>query len=229
MTSTPDLEAMTKSTLVMMAGLPGTGKSVLALEVGEVLGWPIIDKDTMKTTLLEAGIEERVAAGLAYELTLALAEDLLVRQRVSVIVDTPLTFHRTLTRAESMTKSAGARLKVVFCQCSDELRDQRMQHRPPRASQPASLQSIGGNPVVQFDYLPVDTLVLDTSAPIENLVRTAVDYLRPLPQPMTPEERAEANRMLAGIRQAFGELLVPELRGVAEAARRSNLMSRPGP
>lgn len=39
-------------TLVMFAGLPGTGKSTLALALGKSLGWPVIDKDILNAVLL---------------------------------------------------------------------------------------------------------------------------------------------------------------------------------
>lgn len=40
-------------TLVVMAGLSGAGKSTLALALGRALGWPVLDKDSIKAPLLE--------------------------------------------------------------------------------------------------------------------------------------------------------------------------------
>ncbi len=48
-------------TLVLMAGLAGTGKTSLALALGNRLGWPVIDKDTGKSGLLELGVSEELA------------------------------------------------------------------------------------------------------------------------------------------------------------------------
>ena len=45
---------MSSPILVLMAGLPGGSKTMLALALGKELGWPVLDKDTVKTTLLEA-------------------------------------------------------------------------------------------------------------------------------------------------------------------------------
>ncbi|MBI4312152.1 MAG: AAA family ATPase [Chloroflexi bacterium] len=216
-------------TLVMMAGLPGSGKSALALEIGRVLGWPVIDKDTFKAALLESGLAENIAAELAYELTFAIAQDIFNDQRRSLVLDTPLTHPRTLTKANHLVQSAGGFLKVILCRCPDELRDWRMQHRARRASQPTSILSPGGNPNVKYDYLPSHTLELDTSEPLESLVPRAVHYITlnalhgvPVDANITPEQKAELEKVIAGVRQALQELLVPELRAISETVRRSN-------
>ena len=48
-------------TLVLMAGMPGSGKSSPALALGRLLNWPVVDKDTLKSTLLRARIPDDVS------------------------------------------------------------------------------------------------------------------------------------------------------------------------
>src|SRR5579884_3196748 len=59
-------------TLVLMAGAPGAGKTTLALAVGRALGWPVVDKDTLKSVLLTAAIANEVAGATSYRLLYAL-------------------------------------------------------------------------------------------------------------------------------------------------------------
>jgi len=40
--------SVSRLTLVLMAGLPGAGKTTLAYALGRELGWQVIDKDTYK-------------------------------------------------------------------------------------------------------------------------------------------------------------------------------------
>jgi hypothetical protein len=94
---------------------PRFRESTLALAVSRVLHWPVLDKDTLKSPLLLAGISEEVAAGTAYELLFALAREILVEQHISVILDSPARFPIILERATELAQAAGARLKLVRC------------------------------------------------------------------------------------------------------------------
>ena len=168
----------TDAILLMMAGLPGTGRSTLTLEVGKVLDWPVIDKDVFKSTLLEGGLPEATAGPLAYELAFKLSKDLMVHQRHSVILDTPLMHKVTLEHAQEVTGSINATLLVVFCHCDAGLRDLRMNRRSGQVSQPKGLNDPGGNPDVSFSHLPDDALRVDTSQPVDTLVKQVLTHLQ---------------------------------------------------
>ncbi len=47
-----------RPTLVLMAGPPGAGKTTLALAVSRALGWPVVDKDTLKGSTENRGLGE---------------------------------------------------------------------------------------------------------------------------------------------------------------------------
>jgi signal recognition particle GTPase len=53
-------------TLLLMAGLPGAGKTTLALALGRILHWPVVDKDTLKSTLLLADIPEQMVQSVKH-------------------------------------------------------------------------------------------------------------------------------------------------------------------
>jgi predicted kinase len=99
------MDGSEQRTLVLMAGLPGAGKTTLALALGRALGWPVVDKDTLKSPLLKLGIANEVAGPASYTLLLALARDLLVHQRLSVILDSPAAYPRVVAgRARSLVR-----------------------------------------------------------------------------------------------------------------------------
>ncbi len=62
-------------TLILCAGLPGTGKSTLAEGLGRALGCPVFAKDWLEAALWRSGVGREQGSGWAgYELLTALAE-----------------------------------------------------------------------------------------------------------------------------------------------------------
>src|SRR5690242_11668511 len=106
-----------KPTLVLMAGLPGAGKTTIAAGLGDILLWTVLDKDWLKLSLLrlQLGMPEEEVGRIAYELLFVQAEDILVRQRLSVILDTSARYPFVLEYASRIAQSAGAQLKTILC------------------------------------------------------------------------------------------------------------------
>ncbi len=73
--------------LVVMAGLPGTGKSTIGQELALRLEVPVVPVDPIETAILQAGIDSDQPTGLAaYLVAETLAERVLVAG-TSVVVD----------------------------------------------------------------------------------------------------------------------------------------------
>ena len=165
-----------------MAGLPGSGKSTLALALGRALGSAVIDKDTLHSTLLTAGLPNALAAPTAYELMLALARDLLIEQWRSVILDSPALHPSTVQRATELARLAGVPLVVVLCLAPKEIRDRRVTARARKASQPPTPSSQTediGHQRGAFRHLPAGTLRVDTTQPLAETVAEVLAYLTP--------------------------------------------------
>lgn len=164
-------------TLVLLAGLPGAGKTSLALALGAALRWPVLDKDTLKSTLLDLGAAESLAAPASYELLMALTRDLLVTQRLPVILDSPTSYARTVAVATSLAREAGATLKVILCLARQEVRNARITSRAARRSQPVTASTVAGDGRAAFPHLPATTLALPDDRPLPELVAEALAYL----------------------------------------------------
>lgn len=164
--------------LLLMAGLPGAGKSTLALAVGRRLAWPVLDKDTVKTGLLELGATEDLAAQASYVLLQELAQDLLVGQGLSVVLDTPSSYERVIEAATQITKQGGGVLRIVLCEASLETRAQRLATRQRRLSHVAAIDE-AAEAVIQrrFKHLPKHTLRVSTEGPAEELVDEIVSLV----------------------------------------------------
>jgi predicted kinase len=115
--------------LVVMAGLPGTGKSTIGLDLATKLEMPVVPVDQIETAILEAGIDCDQPTGLAaYLVAETLAERVLV-SGTSVVVD---AVNAAATAREQWVNLA-ARLtepiRFIEVICSDpEVHRSRIEH-----------------------------------------------------------------------------------------------------
>ena len=72
--------------LIVVSGLPGTGKSALADRIGQALGAAVLSVDPIEAAMLESGIEQSIATGYAaYRVVSTLVEaNLALGQRLII-------------------------------------------------------------------------------------------------------------------------------------------------
>lgn len=164
--------------LVMMAGLPGTGKTTLAYALGRELGWQVIDKDTYKDVLLKQGLDDDRASKVAYELSFEMTRTFLIKRQIPVILDTAALHHFVLDEAREIVRSIDeAQLKVVFCVADRHLRNDRLRNR---SDQPTSIRvdpDTISDYLRYFDHLPDDKLILYTNVLFKECLTRAKAYV----------------------------------------------------
>lgn len=164
--------------LILMAGMPGAGKSTVALALGSEFGIPVIDKDVIVSALLEQGVDNEVAHPLAYAITFDLVEHLVRVQRLSVIVDAPSVWTSNLEWATSLCAETATRLLPVLCSADGETRYDRMAAREGLRSHSKGTTRRPGTARERFSHLPANTIELDTMRPVEETVRDATELVR---------------------------------------------------
>jgi len=105
--------------LIVVSGLPGTGKSALADRVGRALGAVVLSVDPIEAALLESGIEQSFATGYAaYRVTSTLVEaNLALGQRL--IIDAVSGVAEAKAWWPVLAERAGVGLAIIECICSD--------------------------------------------------------------------------------------------------------------
>ena len=178
--------------LVLVGGLPGTGKSTLAMNLGDELGWPVLRSDELRKQ--RAGLAPRARAAARYKEGLyspsvtdatysALFEEaqLLLEDGQSVIVDA--SFSRSAWRAAAATLATDASAAVVELRCTlpTNIAADRLRERNIRGTD-ASDADAGIATAMQdeFDEWPTATEI-DTRPPrsvVAARVRELVDPRR---------------------------------------------------
>lgn len=164
--------------LILMAGMPGAGKSTVALTLGAEFGMPVIDKDVIVSAVLDRDIAENQAHPAAYQVTFDLVEHLLRVQRMSVIVDTPAVYPSTLDWATRLCAATGAHLIPVLCSADGETRYDRMAARQGLRSHSKGTSRRPGTARERFAHLPADTIELDAMRPVDEVLREAISAVR---------------------------------------------------
>ncbi len=106
--------------LIVMAGLPGAGKSTIGEIVGARLGATVVSVDPIESAILRAGIDADQPTGLAAYLV---AEEI-ARQELeagrTVIVDAVNAAEAARLQWRDLAERTEARLRVVEVVCTDE-------------------------------------------------------------------------------------------------------------
>jgi predicted kinase len=171
---------MTSQKLIVLSGLPGSGKSTVADGLSRALSVPVFSIDPIEASMWRSGLAKAQTGIAAYEVAIALAEEHL-RLGHSVIADAVNPVEAPRAAWRNLAAKYRADLKIIECVCADETIHRRRIE--------ARVRDIAGMPEVTWarvlqrraEYEPwIDArLALDTSIETpEKLLAQALDYLR---------------------------------------------------
>jgi predicted kinase len=171
---------MTSQKLIVLSGLPGSGKSTVADGLSRALSAPVFSIDPIEASMWRSGLARAQTGIAAYEVAIALAEEHL-RLGHSVIADAVNPVEAPRAAWRNLATKYRADLKIIECVCADETIHRRRIE--------ARVRDIAGMPEVTWarvlqrraEYEPwIDArLELDTSIETpEKLLAQALDYLR---------------------------------------------------
>jgi predicted kinase len=124
----------TLSTFIVMRGYPGTGKSTIARAIATALHAPLIDRDIIRQMAVDIFGDLPGVGHFSYELMFALTREQL-RLGLSVVVDTPLTYHTTYEQSKELARAFHTPMLVVHCVCPPEVQKRRLEGRKGKVSE----------------------------------------------------------------------------------------------
>lgn len=171
--------------LIVMAGLPGTGKSTIAEQSAAVLGLPVVSVDPIESAILSAGIDADQPTGLAAYLVAETIADAVIASVGGVIVDAVNAVEPAREQWLRLAARRGIPIRFVEVVCSDEgvhrarleARGRQLAHiaEPTWHAVEQSLdewESWGG------DSGTVPRMTLDSVNPVATLVGQLVSFVR---------------------------------------------------
>lgn len=168
------------STLIVMRGYPGTGKSTIAREIARAVKAVLIDKDIIRQTAVDVLGDRPDIGDFAYELMFALTREQL-KLGLSVVFDTPLTYYRTYEQAHLLAQSFHIPMQVIHCQCPPEIQKRRLEGRKGMVStfQITSWEE-WQHWKPRFEEYGAKECVIDTSHPISVSLAKVLEHLHML-------------------------------------------------
>ncbi len=168
--------------LIVLSGLPGTGKSSLAEAISRRFAIPVFSKDWLEATLVRSELvpsnESKTLGYAGYELMSMLAERQL-RLRQSAILDSVASTESIRNTWRGLAKMYNARWRVIECIWSDE--QAHRTHLEKRQRSISGWHELDWSEVerVKAYYAPwtEDHLVVDAVRPAAQNIEVILKYL----------------------------------------------------
>lgn len=169
--------------IVIMAGLPGTGKSTLARELAGRLSGAVLDKDIIRAALFPPALVEYSLRqdDFCQEIMLQTARYLLGRNASLPVLLDGRTFSRRYQRERvfEVCSQLGASWALLECICSEQSAIARLTEAVAQGTHPAANRTPELYREVRRTWEPIDgpKLVVDTDQSLDACVQQALRYL----------------------------------------------------
>lgn len=167
--------------IIVMAGLPGTGKSTIARGLAEELGGVVLNKDALRADLFQKLVEYSTEQDdFVQDLMLRTAEYLLARHPELLVFFDGRTFSRTY-QIKSVIDTAerlGTPWRIIECMCAERIAKKRIEkgHKHPAKNRTVELYLKIRD---SFEEIEFPKLVVDTGAGMDRALAEARSYLAP--------------------------------------------------
>lgn len=170
--------------LVMMAGLPASGKSAVARPLAAALPGIILDKDRIRAALfppeeIEYSTEQN---DFCMDVALQVARYILSRNPARVVFLDGRPFSRGYQREPvlRLAKELNQPLKIIECICSEKTARQRLEQAVSQAEHIAANRNYDLYLSVKAQFEPIEQprLVVNTDNDLELCLQQCLDYLK---------------------------------------------------
>ncbi len=168
------------SKVIIVCGLPGSGKTILADSLSRKLKTVCIHKDTIKEKLYESfncsTMEDSKRLGKpSVDIMLCLAEEQIIKD-IDVIIEAPLNFSEDYAMFKEWQLKYKVDLYSVICFIDSKERERRFKERNRNGAH-HDLVKFGGD---EYDYaeIPGKQIRVTTNRPVEELIEEVIAQLK---------------------------------------------------
>ncbi len=172
------------SQVIIICGLPGSGKTTLAQALSKELNIACLHKDVLKEslyTLLDMKtFEDSVKSGqLSMALLLELAERM-VANNIDIMLEAPFLFEEDYKIFQKWIDEHKATITTIICSISDEERIKRFMTRPRHEAHHDLERGQGKyfkEHEVVYEKLPGKKIIIKTLKPVNELIEEVITQL----------------------------------------------------
>lgn len=160
--------------LILVCGLPATGKSTFANNLAKKIDAAVLRTDVIRKELLERPRYSEEEKELVYKVTFLLAKYLL-RANQNVIIDGTFYKKRLRQRVYNLAKETFSRLHIIECICPERVIRARMRRRPRNIYEPSDADfDIYKKIKEQYEPIKREHIVIDTSKSFNQNIKKAL-------------------------------------------------------
>jgi predicted kinase len=172
---------MNKIKIIIISGLPGSGKSTIAEAIAEKLRLPLFSVDPIESAIIKSGIPRSFETGLAAYVVVQTLSAEHLKLSISVIIDAVSPVQEARDMWHALEERYDAQCIIIECVLREDVHRKRIESRT---------RNIAGIPEVTWadvehrrkNYLPwkEGRLVLDTENAHEDNLEKVLDYISQL-------------------------------------------------
>jgi predicted kinase len=164
--------------LIVLSGLPGTGKSAIADGVGRTLGLPVLSVDPIESAILRSGVERSFETGLAAYVVAEALADRYLSDGLHTVIDAVNSIDEARDMWRALASKHEARLVIIECVVSDEaVHAARLASRDRGLALPEPAWQDVERRRTEWTAWPEPHLTLDALDSVEANVAKALDYI----------------------------------------------------
>jgi predicted kinase len=106
--------------LIVLSGMPGTGKSAVAEGIGRARGAPVLSVDPIESAILRSGVPRSFETGLAAYVVAEAIADSCLAAGLDVVIDAVNSVEPARSMWRSLAEKHDAPLAIIVCVLDDE-------------------------------------------------------------------------------------------------------------